>query len=101
MPKERTRDGRERGPVVLCDLEGLTQAEAARQLGCPPGTVATRLTRARQRLRARLVSRGITPAAGVLAAGLAPESLAEAVPAALVRATVKAVGGEVLTKGRP
>jgi RNA polymerase sigma factor (sigma-70 family) len=86
---------KERGPVVLCDLEGLTQAEAARQLGCPPGTVATRLTRARQRLRARLVSRGIAPAAGVLAAGLAPESLAEAVPAVLVRATVKAVGGEV------
>src|SRR5207248_4021234 len=45
--------------------------------------------------RARLVSRGIAPAVGVLAAGLAPESLAEAVPAALVRATVKAVGGEV------
>jgi RNA polymerase sigma factor (sigma-70 family) len=86
---------KERGPVVLCDLEGLTQSEAARQLGCPPGTVATRLTRARQRLRARLVSRGIAPAAGVLAAGLVPESLAEAVPAVLVRATVKAVGGEV------
>src|SRR5205823_3540528 len=38
-----------RVPVVLCYLEGRTNAEAARALGCPTGTVATRLARARQR----------------------------------------------------
>src|SRR5262249_48577907 len=36
-----------RVPVVLCDLEGLTYREAARQLGCPEGTLAARLARAR------------------------------------------------------
>ena len=37
-------------PVVLCDLEGLTHEEAARQLGWPVGTVKSRLARGRERL---------------------------------------------------
>src|SRR5262249_14444946 len=32
-----------RAPVVLCYLQGISNAEAARQLGCPSGTVVTRL----------------------------------------------------------
>ena len=32
-----------RTAVVLCDLEGLTQEQAARQLGWPDGTVRSRL----------------------------------------------------------
>ena len=39
-----------RAPVVLCYLEGKSVDEAAVQLGCPRGTVASRLARARQRL---------------------------------------------------
>src|SRR2546430_436483 len=35
-----------RGVIVLCDLEGLTRREAARQLGIPEGSVASRLARA-------------------------------------------------------
>ena len=34
-----------RVPFVLCYLQGMTHAEAARQLRCPPGTIATRLSR--------------------------------------------------------
>src|SRR5262245_29768464 len=36
-----------RAPLVLCELEGRTNAEAAAVLGCPVGTVGSRLTRAR------------------------------------------------------
>jgi RNA polymerase sigma factor (sigma-70 family) len=50
-----------RAPVVLCYLEGQTYEQAARQIGCPVGTVRVRLSRARQRLRARLGRRGFAP----------------------------------------
>jgi RNA polymerase sigma factor (sigma-70 family) len=79
-----------RVPFVLHYLEGETVTAIAGQLGCPRGTVATHLVRARQRLRARLVRRGVTlSAAGLaavltrnLAAGAGPPGL----PAPLVRA---------------
>jgi RNA polymerase sigma factor (sigma-70 family) len=48
-----------RAPVALCYLEGMTYEEASRQLRCPKGTVAIRLTRARERLRANLIRRGV------------------------------------------
>ena len=51
-----------RSAIVLCDLDGLTQEEAARELGVPVGTVKVRLSRARQRLRGRLLRRGLAPA---------------------------------------
>ena len=41
-----------RAPFVLCYLEGRTNEEAAAQLGCPKGTVLSRLSRGRDRLRA-------------------------------------------------
>ncbi len=53
-------------PLVLCDLEGRTQAEAAQLLGWTLGSFRGRLLRGRERLRTRLVRRGIAPA--VLAA---------------------------------
>lgn len=43
--------------VMLCDVDGMSYAEAAGTLTCPVGTVMSRLHRGRQALRSRLVSR--------------------------------------------
>ena len=51
-----------RVPVVLCYFEGLTHDQAALRLGWPIGTVKTRLSRARERLRWRLEGRGCSSA---------------------------------------
>ena len=51
-----------RTPVVLCYLEGLTHDQAAQKLRWPVGTVRSRLSGARERLRSRLVRRGVAPA---------------------------------------
>jgi HlyD family secretion protein len=59
---------RYRAPLVLCDLEGSTHEQAARHLGWPVGTVKSRLSRGRERLRDRLARRGLAPGVGLLAA---------------------------------
>src|SRR5262245_53690720 len=78
-----------RTPVLLWDLQGLTHEEAARQVGCPPGTLSVRLMRARQRLRARLTRRGLAPCAGLLATALTARAAAAA-DGPVVASTVKA-----------
>lgn len=78
-----------RSPLVLCYLEGATYDQVAERLGWPKGTVSTRLTRAREMLRSRLVRRGVTLSAGMLVTWLSAAAAAEA-PVALVIATVRA-----------
>jgi RNA polymerase sigma-70 factor, ECF subfamily len=48
-----------REAVVLCELSELSYEEAAAVIGCPVGTVRSRLHRARHLLLERLVERGI------------------------------------------
>ena len=66
--------------VVLCHFEGLTHAEAARRLGCASGTVGSLVTRAREMLRSRLVRRGFSSGAVMLAVALDANLAKAAVP---------------------
>mgnify|MGYP001019980245 CR=1 FL=1 len=59
-----------RSPLVLFHLQGLSHEEVALRLGCPIGTVRSRLVRGRERLRERLVRRGFGGAMTPLLAGL-------------------------------
>jgi len=79
-----------RTAVILCYFEGLSPEQAARQLGCPLGTVQSRLARGRDRLRSRLTRRGLAPAIGTLGAAVAAEAALAAPPPALVEATIRA-----------
>ncbi len=82
---------RQRDAVVLCYLEGQTNAQAAVLLGCPRGSVATLLARARQRLRQRLTGRGMAAPAVVAGTWLAQQAEAAIVPSALTCSTIEAV----------
>jgi RNA polymerase sigma factor (sigma-70 family) len=79
---------RYRVPVVLCELEGRTRRDVARQLAIPEGTLSSRLATARKLLAGRLSRRGLTLSGGLLGAVLS-ENVASAVPASLVTSTVK------------
>ena len=83
-----------RGVAVLCLVEGLTNTEAADRLGIPKGTVDSRLSTAKAKLRDRLLKRGVAAAsllsletalssATATAAGRAAALAAELVPLAL------------------
>jgi RNA polymerase sigma factor (sigma-70 family) len=72
-------------PVLLCYVEGHTTEQAARLLGCPRGTVLSRLATARQRLGGRLRRRGLGSPVAALTAGLAEPTLSAALAAAAVR----------------
>ena len=84
---------RERLPVVLCDLEGLTYEQAAGRLRCTEQALCYRLAKARTRLRDRLSRRGVT--ATVLGAVMTAShaSATAALPAAWTRAAVAAATG--------
>jgi RNA polymerase sigma factor (sigma-70 family) len=80
-----------RMPFILCCLQGRSNSEAAKEIGCPKGTVDSRLSWARERLRQRLVRRGVTLAAGGVALDAVWQAEASAaLPDNLVRSTLHA-----------
>ncbi len=77
-----------RVPLVLCDLQGRTHKEAARELGWPLGTVSGRLWRGRDLLARRLTRRGLTLSAAVLGAAFAENAAFAGIASPLIRATM-------------
>jgi RNA polymerase sigma factor (sigma-70 family) len=75
-------------PLLLCYLEGKSRDEAAQQLGWSPGALKGRLERGRERLRRQLERRGLAPAVGLLAVGVAAPAALGSVPPGLVDSTL-------------
>jgi RNA polymerase sigma factor (sigma-70 family) len=84
---------RERLPAVLCDLEGLTYEQAAGRLRCTVQVLCYRLSKARARLRERLVRRGVTATVLCAVTTASTASAMAAVPVAWTRAVVAAATG--------
>ena len=79
-----------RAPVILCDLEGFSRKQAARQLKIPEGTLSSRLNRARTLLAERLRQHGVMLSAATLGAAISARTTC-AVSQGLVTRTVKSV----------
>ncbi|HMC63708.1 MAG TPA: sigma-70 family RNA polymerase sigma factor, partial [Gemmataceae bacterium] len=77
--------------VVLCELEGRTRKEVARQLRLPEGTLSSRLATARRMLARRLMRRGIALSAGAMAVALSRGAAAACLPKTLIFSTMQAV----------
>jgi RNA polymerase sigma factor (sigma-70 family) len=81
-----------RAPLVLCYLEGLTRDEAAQQLGCPLGTLKSRLERGRDLLGRALTRRGVGLSSALSAVLAASGEGQGAVPLPLLQATLNGMG---------
>ncbi|QJW93291.1 sigma factor-like helix-turn-helix DNA-binding protein [Frigoriglobus tundricola] len=66
-----------RSAVLLCEIEGVSRADAAVRLGIHPGTLSSRLAAARKLLAGRLRRRGVGAVTG-LGTAVVPEALARA-----------------------
>jgi RNA polymerase sigma factor (sigma-70 family) len=84
--------------LVLCCLEGRSRDEAAQLLGCPLGTLKSRLERGRELLRSRLAQRGIELSAVLGVSTLASGTASASLSAELIQTTTQA--GLALVAGR-
>lgn len=80
----------QRLPLILHYLEGFTQEQVARLVGCPVGTVSARLNRARELLRSRLLRRGVALPSASLTVLLVQSGAQAEIPAAFIASTSKA-----------
>jgi RNA polymerase sigma factor (sigma-70 family) len=85
-----------RAPVILCELEGRSRRDVAKQLRLPEGTLSSRLATARKTLARRLSRHGPALSAATLAGFLA-DGASAAVPPGLARSAV--MGAALLGAG--
>ncbi|QEH32018.1 ECF RNA polymerase sigma factor SigE [Aquisphaera giovannonii] len=104
MPDDRGRaiheeidrlPARYRMPIVLCDVEERSYEDAARHMGCPIGTIKSRLARGRERLRDRLTRRGLAPSAVATAFHLPEAQVAASLADRTTRAALWCVTGRL------
>jgi RNA polymerase sigma factor (sigma-70 family) len=87
---------RYRAAIILCDLEGCSQPEAASRLGWTEGSLRGRLARAREMLRTRLLRRGLVAPAGAIGGLIASDTASAArLGEVLARSLVQAATGRV------
>ncbi len=79
-----------RVPLVLCELQGRSRREAARELGVPEGTLSSRLAKAKKLLGERLALKG---APAVALGSLFATEAGAVVPPALAVRTVQILVG--------
>jgi RNA polymerase sigma factor (sigma-70 family) len=79
-----------RDPLLMCYLQGLSREETAHALGWSVGAVKGSLERGREWLRSRMAKRGIL-CTTLFLVGTLSASASQAVPPALVTATVQGV----------
>jgi RNA polymerase sigma factor (sigma-70 family) len=79
-----------RDVMVLCHFDGHTTEQAAELLQCPVGTVRSRLLKARELLRTRLVRRGVTMTSAALVAWIVTDRAAATPPPQLLQKTTQA-----------
>jgi hypothetical protein len=77
-------------PLILCYLEGKTHVEAAHELGWPSGSMSSRLNQAREKLRRRLVRRGLLFTAAFFGTLLREQAYGGALSPALIQHTTRA-----------
>ncbi len=79
---------RERLPVILVDLEGLSYDQAASRLRCTVPALCYRLGKARKRLRDRLIRHGVTGESLGIVMASARTMVTASLPASWIRAAV-------------
>lgn len=83
--------------VIACYLNGRTADDAAKEFGCPRGTVLSRLAAAREKLRRGLTRRGFTVSIAGLTTGLTGEAATAAMPSSMIALAAKvALPGAIL-----
>jgi RNA polymerase sigma factor (sigma-70 family) len=92
-----------RAAVVLCHLEGKSYDAAARELGWPKTSLASRLAKAHELLRTQLTRRGFALPAAAIAAALAENATASSVAALstinIVKAAMSVAAGKAIADG--
>jgi predicted DNA-binding protein (UPF0251 family) len=84
-----------RTALILCELEGHSRKDAARQLGIPEGTLSSRLASARKMLARRLTGCGLVLSGGTLAAALSEGTVSAALVTSTARAAALVAAGQL------